>query len=82
MAEWPSGGLWTRRGLDVGFDDLPGRVLASTAARGDREIGLHLAERAGATIHDFADLPIADCMAHADIHRFDPVLGTAAVSAG
>ena len=62
----------TRRGFDVRFDvrfdDLPGGVFAAAAAASDREIGLYLAKRAGAAIHRFADLAIADGMAHADVH--------------
>jgi hypothetical protein len=52
----------------VRFDDLTGGVFAPTAAGRDREMGLYLAKRAGAAIHDFADLPIADCMADTDVH--------------
>jgi hypothetical protein len=44
------------------------RILASTAATGDRQLQLHFVQRRGASIHDFADLTIADGIAQTDVH--------------
>jgi hypothetical protein len=54
--------------LDVGLDDLAGRVFAPAAAARDGELALNLVERVGAAIHDLADLAITDGMADADVH--------------
>jgi hypothetical protein len=44
------------------------RILASTAAAGDRQLQLHFIERSGAPIHDFADLTITDGIAQTNVH--------------
>jgi hypothetical protein len=44
------------------------RILAPTAATGDRQLLLDFVQRSGASIHDFADLAIADGIAQANVH--------------
>jgi hypothetical protein len=50
-------------GVCVGFDQLAGGILAATAATGDWQVSLHLIQGRCASIHDFADLPVANAMA-------------------
>jgi hypothetical protein len=44
------------------------RIFASTAAAGDWQAHLDFQQRRGTLIDGFADLAIADGMAHADVH--------------
>jgi hypothetical protein len=39
------------------------RILAPATAAGDGQLQLHFVQRAGAAIHDFADLAITDGIA-------------------
>jgi hypothetical protein len=44
------------------------RFLAPAAAASDGQAHLHFEQRARALIHGFADLAVADGMAHANVH--------------
>ena len=56
-------------------DDLAGAVFALAAAVRYRQVGLDGVQRIGATIHNFANLAIADPIAEADVHlRLSPLL--------
>jgi hypothetical protein len=50
------------------LDHIPRRLFTATTAARDGKMRLHFAQRAGATVHDFADLAIGDCAADADVH--------------
>jgi hypothetical protein len=52
----------------MSLNNFSRRILASTAATRDRQLQLHFVQRAGAAIHDFADLAIADGIAKTDVH--------------
>jgi hypothetical protein len=52
----------------MSLNNFSRRILASTAAAGDRQLQLYFVERCGAPIHDFADLAIADGIAQANVH--------------
>jgi uncharacterized membrane protein len=49
-------------------DDFAGAVFALAAAVRDRQVSLDGVQRIGATIHNFANLAIADSIAEADVH--------------
>ena len=51
------------------FDDLLRRRGATAAAAADGKARLNIRQRAGAAIHDFADLAIGDGMTYTDVHR-------------
>jgi hypothetical protein len=63
-----SGGNGTIRRFDMRLNHFSRRILASTAAAGDGQAHLDFQQRRGALIDGFADLAIADGMAHADVH--------------
>jgi hypothetical protein len=44
------------------------RILASPATAGDRQLLLHVVQGGGASIHNFADLAVADGIAQANVH--------------
>ncbi len=55
----------------MSLNNFSRRILASTAAAGDGQLQLDFVQRAGAAVHDFADLAIADGIAQADVHGFE-----------
>ena len=62
------GGDGPIRGFDMSLNNFSRRIFAATTAAGDRQVSLYFAKRRGTTIHDFADLAIADGMAQTDVH--------------
>jgi hypothetical protein len=52
----------------MSLNNFSRRILASPAAAGDWQLLLHFVQRCGASIHDFADLAIADGIAQANVH--------------
>lgn len=57
-----------RAGDEMFVDDLFRSFLAAATATADGQTTLHLEERAGTTIHAFADLAIGHGMANTDVH--------------
>lgn len=52
----------------MAFDDFLRGVFAAATAVGDGEIALDFRQRAGAAIHDFANLTITDSVTETDVH--------------
>lgn len=60
--DWPAGGFL------LAIDDFAGGLFATPAAIRHRKVGLYFPKRIRSTIHDFADLAVADPIAQADVH--------------
>jgi hypothetical protein len=52
----------------MSLNNFSRRIFASTAAAGDWQLQLYFVQRAGASIHNFSDLAIADGIAQANVH--------------
>lgn len=63
-----SSGNGTIRRFYMRLNHFSRSLLASAAAAGDRQAHLDLEQRAGALVHGFADLAVADGMAKANVH--------------
>jgi len=68
ISGWRSGGTRTISRFDMSLNHFSRRILASAAAAGDGQLLLHFVQRAGAAIHDFANLAITDGIAQANVH--------------
>jgi len=54
------------------IDELPRRILASSAATADRKAALHIEQGARSPLHFLTNGAIGDGMTNADVHGSDP----------
>jgi len=74
-----SGGDGSARRFDLAGNDFLSRVFAATAAVSHRQVALHFGKRSSTSIHDFADLSVANAIAEADVHALARVGGVGAI---
>ncbi len=68
------GGSGTIRRFDMRLNHFSRRIFAPAAAAGDGQAHLDFEQRCSALIHGFADLAIADGIAHANVHGWLSIL--------